>query len=285
MSVTAKAVAVVVLHYERLDFTTACYQSLVTQTHQPLKIYIVDNGSRSHSPDELNAVCPTAEILHLEQNLGFSGGINSGIRAALADPAMAWCWILNNDTICHPDTLRHMLAAGENNQKIGLVGSPLHESRSSGPPQTVPAGKNLLRPWYIPVTAKDGELPDFLFGASLLIRRELTEDIGLLDEGYFFFFEDADYSLQAGRAGWQMAVAEHAVIEHIGSGTIRNLSEMQARCYRAGHVRLLRKFSRWPLLFALPPFAARLVIDLCRRRWAAVRGSCRGWRAGWKSSV
>ena len=166
MPASAKSVAVIVLHHERLDFTTACYHSLAAQSHQPLRIFIVDNGSLSHSPDALFAACPAATVLRLEQNRGFSGGINSGMRAALADPAISWCWILNNDTVCAPDTLAEMLAVGEAERRIGLVGCPLRESHGAGATHSLPAGKNLLRPWYIPVAAPAGRLP-----VRLLSRR------------------------------------------------------------------------------------------------------------------
>lgn len=285
MDVKAKGVAVVVPHYERLADTAACCASLAAQTYGPTVVYVVDNGSRSHGVDALTAACPAARVVRLDVNLGFAGGVNTGLRMALADPGTAYAWILNNDTVCAPDALARLVACAEADERIGLVGCPLHEGRDPATRRLVPAGKDLLRPWAIPVAARPDALPDYLCGASLLVRRALLQDVGLLDEGYFFFFEDADLSLRAKRRGWKLAVARDAEIVHTGSATIRELSELQARYYRAGHVRFVRTFARHPLAVALPPFLARLVLDAAGGRWSALRGTWHGWRAGWRQPL
>ncbi|MDD5705952.1 MAG: glycosyltransferase family 2 protein [Kiritimatiellae bacterium] len=285
MDMNAKGVAVVVPHYERLTDTVACCASLAAQTYGPTVILVVDNGSRGHSVADLAAACPVARVIRLETNRGFAGGVNAGLRAGLADPGVAYAWLLNNDTVCAPDALARLVACAQTDERIGMVGCQLREGRDEATRRLVPAGKNLMWPWGIPVHARSERLPDYLCGASLLVRRALLDDIGLLDEGYYFFFEDADFSLRARRSGWKLAVARGASVVHAGSATIRELTEMQARCYRAGHVRFLRKFSRRPLFAAAPPFLARLLLDACRGHWTSVRGACVGWREGWRQSV
>ena len=276
-------VAVVIPHLDRLRDTADCCRSLAAQTRPPALVVVVDNASAAHGESELAAACPGAKILRLETNRGFAGGVNAGLRLALADPAVEFAWVLNNDTICPPGTLDQLLAAAATDPQIGLVGSPLLEGAAAADRRIVPAGRNLAGPWKIPVWTPPGKTPDYLTGASLLIRRGLLEDIGLFDEGFFFFFEDADLSRRAAARGWKTAVAAGALVEHRGSSTIRHLGRQQAQHYRAGHVRYLRKHVRHPLAAALPPFLFRLAAEALGLRFAALRGNVQGWRRGWNS--
>jgi GT2 family glycosyltransferase len=278
-----QATAVVIPHLDRLADTAACCRSLAGQTLAPRAIFVVDNGSRAHTEAALAAACPNATVIRLGANAGFAGAVNRGIRQALAFPEVGYVWILNNDTRCPPETLARLQAAMAPDRQIGLAATPLVENRGGRPCRLAPGGR-LLRPWLIPHPAGPGRAPDYLSGASLLVRRALLETLGPFDEGFFFFFEDVEFSLRARAHGWRLAVAE-AAIEHTGSATIGALGELQARYYRAGHVRLLRRHSRHPLAAALPPFCFRLLADALRCRRAAVRGTLAGWREGWRQRV
>lgn len=269
--------AVIIPHYNQLEHTRNCFESLSRLNGPASRILVIDNGSTAHSPEALVTACPRATVIRLETNLGFAGGVNVGIREALRSTEIRYIWVLNNDTLCPPDTLQKLIAAVENSPKTGLAGCPMIEGKGSPEERRVTAGKRLLRPWLIPVSPRPGTAPDYLSGACLLIRREVLEDIGLFDEGFFFFFEDADFSLRAKQAGWTLTVTEAACIEHKGSATVRTLKEMQAQCYRAGHLRLLRKYTPHPYLFFLPPFLYRLAIDVLQGNLKAVSGSIKGF--------
>ena len=279
------AVAAVIPHLDRIPDTAACCRALATQTLPLAAILVVDNGSTAHAPEELAAACPDARILRLKTNRGFAGGANAGIRAALAQPDIDFVWLLNNDTAAAPDVLEKLVSAAAADPLIGLVGCPLLEGSDGSDLRRVPPGKKLRGPWAIPVFPRPGERPDYLSGACLLIRREVLDDVGLFDEGFFFFFEDADFSHRALDHGWRLAVAEDAQVEHRGSATIRRMGELQACAYRAGHVRYLRKHARHPFWGALPPFLARLALDALRGNGAAVRGNGRGWRPAWRAPL
>ncbi len=281
----ASAVAVVIPHLDRLRDTAECCRSLAAQTAVPAAIFVVDNASRAHTPAELAAACPGAEILRLETNRGFAGGVNAGIRAALARSDVGFIWVLNNDTVCAPDALEKLLAAAVVDARIGLIGCPLLEGAEGPAQRRVPPGKTLAGPWAIPIAPPAGKMPDYLSGACLLIRRELLEDVGLFDEGFFFFFEDADLNRRAANQGWRRAIAPDARVEHRGSATIRGRSEMQARSYRAGHVRFLRKHSGHPRFAALLPFMFRLAMDAIQLNRPALRGNWQGWQEGWRTPL
>jgi GT2 family glycosyltransferase len=123
----------------------------------------------------------------------------------------------------------------------------------------------------IPVNAKPDHVPDYISGACLLVKRKTIEDIGLLDDGFFFFFEDADYSLRAKQARWRLSVAGNLLIEHLGSATVRHQTELQARAYRHGYMQLLHKHTKCPGVMGLPPFLFRLFCDMMRLRIKSVK--------------
>ncbi len=277
------SLAVIVPHYERIEDTVACCRSLARQTLSPAVILVVDNASRSHGREELEAACPMASVMRLESNRGFAGGVNAGLRVLRQHPGLEFVLLLNNDTACDPRALECLVAPMLADRRVGLVGCPLLEGEDRQ--RVVPAGKRLMRPWLVPVWPSDSATSDYLCGACLLLRWEMLEAIGGLDESFFFFFEDADYSLRVRNRGWRLAVAADAGVRHRGSATIGRLSALQARYYRAGHVRLLRKYSRLPWLWALPPFLFRLMSDAVRLRFKSLRGSLDGWRQGWRTPV
>lgn len=272
-------VAVVIPHLERLEDTAACCRDLARQSRAPDLVVVVDNGSRSHSEDELKSAAPNAVVLRQDSNQGFARGVNIGMRHAIAEIAPDYIWVLNNDTRLPAETLAKLLLKSQTDGKLGIIATPLLEG-DEGKERRVPGGSRLIKPWMIPVAVKTGEPFDYLAGTSLLLNRRMLEEIGLFDERFFFFFEDADLSLRARQAGWRLAVAEEAEIRHLGSSTIRRLNRLQARYYRSSHVRFLRKHSRYPLGKAIGPFVFRMLMDLVTLRWRAVAGNWQGWREG-----
>ena len=271
-------IAVIILHYNRLAETRACCLSLLRQTLAPTAVIVVDNGSTEHTHETLLDTCPEGvEVLDAGSNLGFAGGNNLGIRHVLERPGVEHVLLLNNDTEAPADLLERMAAALDDPQ-VGLVGTPMVEGPGRVP---VAAGKRLLWPFALPVAAAPGGRVDYLSGACLLIRGDVLHRVGLLDEGFFFFFEDADYSRRVLRAGWRLAIVGGTPLFHYGSATIARLGEMQARAYRAGHIRYLRKHGRCPRLSALPPFLFRLVLDAITCNKASLRGTLAGWSQGW----
>ena len=274
-------VAAIVLNWNRPAETAACCRSLAAQTHVELGVWAVDNGSDANTKADLERACPEARVIRLEKNLGFAGGVNAGIRAAREAGGFDYAWLVNNDAECEPDALRRMLEIAESDGKIGAVGSEMREGASGGG-RRVAAGKILRPPFYVPAEARTSAEVDYLCGASLLAKREALEDVGLLDEGYFFFFEDADWCYRAKAKGWRLGILEGEWVRHAGSGTIGALSRLKAAHYRAGHVRFLRKHARHPLAAASLAAGYRLCADLARGRWAAAAGTIDGWRRGWK---
>jgi GT2 family glycosyltransferase len=289
-------IGAVILHYNRIDLTLACCESLLRQSFRAHRVLVVDNGSSAHAPEALSARLASlgsgrVETLRLEANRGFAGGNNAGVRRLLDDPAIEAVLLLNNDTVCPPELLERLAAALV--PGVGLVGCEMVDARRASPAHhaslrktgdgVLAAGKNLSRVFAMPVPAPPGTEPDYLQGSCLLVPREALEKVGLLDERYTFFFEDADYSLRMRKAGYRLAVADGVRLLHYGSATIGAQGRQQAAWYRESTVIFLRRWRNHPWRRAFPPFLFRLAADLLQGRFSAMRGSLEGWRKGWNT--
>ncbi len=192
-------------------------------------------------------------LIDTGENLGFAGGCNVGLRYALKR-GVEYLWLLNNDTTVDPDALAKMVDLAQSDRRIGLVGSILYYYHD---PDSVQAYGGGLVHWWSGtsdhVTGPHESGLDYLTGASMLIKRPVIEDIGFLEEQYFFYWEDISYSQRALRVGWKIAVAEASYVLHKEGGTIskgRRVKSLASDLFAARSMVLF--FSshggkRWPL--------------------------------------
>jgi len=256
MALSAAQVTVIILNYKGVDDTLGCLQALWSLERQPGRIIVVDNGSGEAEVARLKAGWTALNLRHglpvpavlsqddplpdarhillaLEENGGFSSGNNAGLRLALQDDGCRAFWILNNDTEPAPDALDALCARLNQRQDAGFCGSTLcyvHE------PDTVQcAGGCTLSPLTgattfllggEPLSAVISREPEpiengmaYVCGASLLARREALEEIGLLAEEYFLYYEDAEWGLRARQAGHGLAWAPASRVLHKEGGS------------------------------------------------------------------
>ena len=218
-----RSVWIVVLNWNGLADTLACLQSL-QQLHYPeRRIVVVDNGSTDGSVDALRSARSNSgfELIEAGRNLGYAGGNNLGIRHALEHGAEL-VWILNNDTTVASDALDLLVEATLADDRVGIAGSVLYHADEPDRIQAWGGGRIGLLGVARTSSAPADRL-DFVNGASMLVRSEVFEEIGLLDEHFFFFMEDADFSRTAARRGWRLAVAEGAAVRHkVGASVNRD---------------------------------------------------------------
>lgn len=226
----ARQVSVVILNWKQPVLTAACVAAVQAAGVPPAAIIVVDNGSGDGSPAELaRTLDPAVQLIALDANLGFAGGNNVGIRRALAD-GVDWVLLLNNDAFVAPDLFVQLAQAAQAYPAPALL-SPLivYDSApdriwSIGDKRI--AGTLLTRSLYRDQTIP-GDLPpvieaDFLSACCLLVRRDVFATIGLLDERYFVYGEDADFCLRATRAGFRLACAPAARVRHAVSASTRH---------------------------------------------------------------
>jgi GT2 family glycosyltransferase len=280
----AALVFCVVVNWNGWQDTVGCIESLVAQDYPSLRIVVVDNASTDDSVEQIRAAFPAVEVLHGGGNYGFAAGGNVGIRFALEHGA-AFVWLLNNDTVAPPDTLRKLVAAASE-PRIGMVGTVLRYMRNPAEIQAW-GGGSIVR-WSGFVTHFHAPAPlepdTYLTFASVLLRREMLEAVGLLDEGYFMYFEDSDLSFRARAGGWGLAVATETAVLHKegGSASVKKSARLD-RIVTTSGLRFLGRYG-WPraaaqMLFVVSRLGKRAACGNPAGVRAVLRG-VRDWRRG-----
>ena len=211
-------VSVVIVNWRAADETLAAVKDLQQQKHQVQCIYVVDNGSADGSLELLEAAfagMSDIKLLANPKNLGFGGGCNRALEEAISD-GCSFIWLLNNDARPAPDCLSALLATAARDANIGMVGSWLSDPDQ---PRQDHSG-SWMRPWLLSCgsvqTPDDLERHPFSWvtAASALIRAETLAKIGLFDEEFFMYWEDADLAMRIRYAGYQIAIARNALVVH-----------------------------------------------------------------------
>lgn len=214
---TKPKIAIVVLHWGDPDDTKALLQSLRVVEYQPFDIWLVDQ-TNSLSVD----LPPNAKLLRPKANLGFSGGNNLALRQ-IVDQDYAYALMLNNDTLVRPDFLDHLVKALEANPRAAAAGPTI--LYQDPPDDTWYAGGRLslrrgkvehigMRRKFDPLSLTPPQPTQFITGCCMMLRTEALRDLGLLDDRYFVYWEDADWCARAARAGHQLLYVPHAIIRH-----------------------------------------------------------------------
>jgi N-acetylglucosaminyl-diphospho-decaprenol L-rhamnosyltransferase len=236
--------AVVILNYRTPDLVLDCLASLASEVGPDDAVVVVDNRSADGSVRRIQAGIAArgleqVTLVESPVNGGFSAGNNYGIRAVAARAYL----LLNSDTVVRPGAVERLCATLEAEPHVGLVsprllapdGTPqvncfrrhtpvselLHAART-GPVDRALAG------WRVPMAEEPAGLePEWTSFAAVLIRREVIEQVGLLDEGFFMYYEDVDYCLRARAAGWAIRHEPRAQVVHF-HGVSSKIEELTA---------------------------------------------------------
>lgn len=288
-------VYIIILHWKKLEETRHCLETLrsVEYPRDRVKVLVVDNYSLNGSFEALQREFGEVEYLALDANYGFAGGNNPGISAALARGA-DYVLLLNNDTLVPPDMLRTLVDAVETDPTLGVV-SPkvVWEQR----PDTLaglgfrckPYGFDLVG-WNERDVAPRDDSPvrlDVVFGCAMLIRRQVLLDVGLLDERFFFYYEDVDFCVRAGKWGYGVAYIPTATVVHAVSTSTRGQGGQRERYLARSRQLFFRKHLRrheWPAYLAhesvdmLRMLANYLIHGMPKAAWGYVQGTFAGLR-------
>lgn len=262
----APKLAVSIINYRTAELTQACIRSVLDDLGGlDARVVVVDNDSGDGSADRIAAWLAAqpdggrVQVLRSAVNTGFSGGHNLGMGA---EPEAEFYLILNSDAVLVPGFLATLLAAAEADPQAGLFApslggedgavqtscfrfhSPLSELDRSARNGMV---TRLLRRHVVALgPAPDPARIEWASFACILLRGEMVRRIGPMDEGYFLYFEDAEYCLRARRAGWRIAPVPTARAIHFrgGSGPVKSLAHQRKRLppyYYASRARFLRQ--------------------------------------------
>jgi GT2 family glycosyltransferase len=231
---------IVIVNYRTASLVVDCLRSLAPQVAAlpGTRVVVTDNASPDDSVERLQAAVQAndwgawATIQPLSRNGGFAYGNNEGIRPALqsADPP-DYVWLLNPDTLARDGALAALVQFMDEHPKAGVAGSRLEHLDGSvqrsafrfhsvagefdTAMQLGPVSRVLSRWVVAPETPIEAKATDWVSGASLFVRRQVLEQIGLLDDGYFMYFEETDLCLRARRAGWECWYAPQSRVAHL----------------------------------------------------------------------
>ncbi|MEK7073903.1 MAG: glycosyltransferase family 2 protein [Patescibacteria group bacterium] len=234
-----KKITLVIVNWNGSADTANCLSSILHMKKQgvALETVVVDNGSTDNSVAKLSAGFPWVTILAVDKNLGFTGGNNTGIRYAMLHGA-EYIWLLNNDTIVHPDALKLVGAFADS--KVGIAGSKIYFAPGHEYHKARYTKKELGRVfWYAgglidwdnmyashrgvdEVEAgqyDDAQETSFVTGCSMMVKREVIRSVGELDDRYYLYLEDLDFGLRAKAAGYHLVYYPKSVIWHVNAGS------------------------------------------------------------------
>ncbi len=218
---TTPRVFIIILQYNNSQDTIWCLNSVKELDYPVFETVVIDNGShQEHLNNIKNFIIGQAgmKLLENKENLGYGGGNNTGINYALKNKA-DYVFILNNDAVILPDMLKKLVPPMESSENIGILGPAIREEG-----RIVWGG---AVKWLKPQLKHREKIPKqskiYIPGAAMLIRKEVFKKIGLLDERYFLYFEDADYSVKAKKAGYKLAIIPETVITHKVSSSAKKL--------------------------------------------------------------
>ncbi|MDJ0601647.1 MAG: glycosyltransferase family 2 protein [Crocosphaera sp.] len=238
-------ILIVIVNYKTPELTIDCLKSLTQEIplFPDLNVTVVDNDSQDGSAEKIEAAIQKegwsswVSFLPSGKNGGFAFGNNVAIRPVLnSENSSPYFLLLNPDTVIHPGAIKTLIDFMNNHPDVGIAGSRLEEP--DGTPQRsafrfhsifsefddglrLGIVSKLLNRWIVAPPVPDSHCKtDWVAGASMIIRREVFETIGLLDEDYFMYFEEVDFCLRANKAGWPCwYVPESRVIHFVGQSS------------------------------------------------------------------
>lgn len=208
-------VFIVILNYNGQAVLKKCLRSVFKNNYLNFEVVLVDNNSTDGSFEQAKVDFSKAHFIKNQENLGFSAGNNLGIRFALERMA-DYVLLLNNDTEVEKDFLTQLITVGEKNPKIGILSPLIFSGKTkevwfSGGAISWMKMKSTNKKTANTMAVSDSQ---FITGCAMLVKKEVFRKTGLFDEDYFLYWEDADFSLRASKAGFKEVVVSASQIYH-----------------------------------------------------------------------
>lgn len=218
--------------------------------------------------DREKAVHTKLTFVNIKKNLGFAGGMNVGIRIALLDKKCKFIWCLNNDTVVRKDVMSKMIKLLCQNANCGICSS--YTRKYSSPNEYDPGLTRIkVNKWLGTNTLflEDSDRPIDQFkdydGASFMVTRKFIEDIGLMEEKYFLYFEEPDWTLRGWKAGYKVVYCKDGVVYHKGGASTKSDSRSLASDYYMIRSRILFTKKFYP--YCIPTVYLGLIASIINR--------------------
>lgn len=232
--------SIITINYNGLEDTCALIETI--PFNDKMEVIVVDNASTNGEASEIERRCPYVKIIRNDQNLGFAGGNNLGIKASRGK----YLFLINNDTIFKDFNVQALIDRLESSDKIGIVCPKIRFTWGNNPIQYAGythLSKITVRNHAIGFGEEDhgqhntAHPTPYAHGAAMLIKRDAIEKVGLMPECYFLYYEELDWSMMFTRAGYQIWYEPACTIYHKESKTTGQNSPL--RTYYITRNRLL----------------------------------------------
>ncbi|GGE51087.1 glycosyltransferase family 2 protein [Actibacterium pelagium] len=255
-------IGVVIVTYNAAQTVGPCVNSLLPCPDSRMRIVIVDNCSTDETRDVVMGLSeqnPQIDLIRASGNIGFAGGVNLGLQQLLRDREITHFWLLNPDCIVSGGTVSRLIQFLEAGKGAGLTGGRVAYVEPSDRIQTDGGTVN----WKTGVThnlhqnlsalrcpSPDPEQIDFASGASLLVSRRFVQDVGLMDEGFFLYYEESDWAMRRGT--FPIEYCDGFTVEHHAGAAIgsavpgRMPSPLSAYFLHRSRMRFLRIWGSGP---------------------------------------
>lgn len=220
------AVTIVTVNYKTADLVIDCVQSIKDHKPEdmPVTIVVVDNGSNDGSLEKIAKAHPDVTLIDGKDNLGFSKGNNMALRNVTTPYAM----LFNNDALMLPGALERMVDFMEENPSCGMCGARVlnPDMTDQDYPCAFPTIPEMFRRMFFgpqfpakDVPSKDPIEMQRIHGACLMVRKEVLDKVGVMDEQFYMYEEDMDWCLRTRNAGWKLWLLPDVSIIHLGGQT------------------------------------------------------------------
>ena len=293
---TQPSILAIVLNWRQPAVTVTCVQALQAMQFSSLDILVIDNGSNDNSWQVFQTELQDIQLLSLDNNVGFSRGVNTGLRFAL-DNNYDYALLVNNDAFAAPNMLTCLIAELDPtiailSPKIYYASEPDRIWFANGRqhPYTldlIDTGRNVLdsQRW---LQSRD---TDYLLGTCLLVNLSIVQQVGLMDERYFMYFEDLDWSLRMRQAGYRLRLVADASLYHLVSISTGGYVDTPIRRYhlaRSGIIfwrtHLHRGDPTLIVLFRIASIVKTTIRLTLLGKITVLRSFLRGLRDGWVES-
>jgi hypothetical protein len=250
---TEPLVWIILVNWNGKAVTLDCLSSLQSVTYSNKRILVVDNASDDGSAEAIQQVFPDVQVLTLPENRRFSGGNNAGISYALGRGAQMLL-LLNNDTTVDAGFLLPMVEQLRLDPNVGIVSPKIYYHDH---PKRLWFAGGALSFWtgtirHIGIRELDlGQYDtptdiDYGTGCCILIRKDVIEKIGLLDESYHLYTEDVDWSMRVRRSGYRILYEPSGKVWHrlsVSSGGHLSWNKMSNKFL--GNFRFFARYAKW----------------------------------------
>lgn len=213
-------VSAIIVNYNGKKFLGECIQSLIDQTYKNMEIIVVDNASVDDSIEYLNSNFKGITIIENSENLGFAGGVNTGIRRAVG----SYILTLNNDATAECQCVERLLSVITADDTIGLCATKMlfPDKRINSAGICISRSGAAWDRGMFETDVGQYDNREEIFGpcaGAALYRMKMLDEIGLFDEDFFLYMEDVDLAFRGRLAGWKCMFVPEAVVSHYHGGT------------------------------------------------------------------